>query len=116
MLPLDMKIQADTITAYLARYGWHIVEREHPFESEWWALEFWLIESAWSPKGLRLYLTFGLVGDPPDFFRELSASRDRPIPPTIGRTLANMSLMRGWEAELADFTEAICKSRNDSQR
>jgi hypothetical protein len=53
-----LKTYCDTLLHQLSRYGWRRMEIESPFEDEWWAAEIWVVESTWSPVGLRIYMTF----------------------------------------------------------
>jgi hypothetical protein len=109
MLPLEMKQQADTIVAWLARNGWEVVLRESPFEDEWWAYEIWVAESVWSPQGLRVYLTFTQI-DPDNDLRYLIATKERPKY-DCKFAEPQMSLLRGWEKALPAFMEELARSR-----
>jgi hypothetical protein len=45
----ERKQQADDVGAALERAGWRVVDREQPFEDEWWASEIWTLESTCYP-------------------------------------------------------------------
>jgi hypothetical protein len=108
MMPPEMKKQAGTIAQWLERFGWQVVEKEQPFEHEWWAYEIWAIESTWSPEGTRIYLTFW--SDPDLDLRSLIATKERPNgSPHLAEP--SMSLLRGWEREVPAFMEQLAKFR-----
>ena len=51
-----MKAQQDQVEALLPDEGWRLVTREEA--SEWWLDELWILESSWSPVGVRAVLSF----------------------------------------------------------
>ena len=52
-----MQAQQLQLEDILTGEGWRIVERETPC-SDWWLDEVWVIESLWSPVGVRAYVSF----------------------------------------------------------
>jgi hypothetical protein len=114
MLPPEVHHRASVVSQWLEKHGWRIVEREQPFEDEWWACEIWLIESAWSPQGARAYLTF-FVLDLGDDSHYLMASRDRPKA-RGGEGEPQMSLNRGWQNELPTFIAGLAQFRSEGCR
>lgn len=111
-----LKNQADELRSQLSKHGWEVAEIEQPFEDEWWAAEFWLIESVWSPQGARVYLTFLVdpIGEGRDIWA-VHASEERPqYRPVDDNPL--MSLRHGWKKELRDFIESLHRFRTESPR
>ena len=52
-----MITQQKQLVDRLIENGWEITDKdENP--SEWWADEKWVVKSVWSPKDLKIYLTF----------------------------------------------------------
>jgi hypothetical protein len=115
MLPNEVKAPADALRKALSRNGWSVVETEQPFDKEWWAAEFWFIESDWSPQGIRVCLTF-LLGDFGGDGLEawaVCASKDRPVE----RPLNDNPLMRlknVWQQELPSFVKELAEFRRES--
>jgi hypothetical protein len=114
MLPQKTKYQADELRRRLSSRGWEVTAIEQPFEDEWWAAEFWVIESAWSPQGVQVYLTFLVdpMGGRDDIW-EVSASKEHP------RQRASddnpfMSLGHGWQKELLAFIGNLDRFRAES--
>jgi hypothetical protein len=114
MLPPQVKSQTDELRKRLPEYGWEIVEIEPPFEDEWWSAEFWIIESVWSPRGVRVYFTFEVdpMGESDDIWA-LTASRERPgYRPSGGNP--SMGMGHGWQKELRAFLGSLDQFRAES--
>ena len=97
-------------------YGWNVAEIEQPFEDEWWSAEFWLIDSVWSPKGVRVYLTF--LVDPMDGCDDIwavHASKERPGQRPLDDDPL-MSLRHGWQKELQVFLKSLDRFRIESSQ
>ena len=111
MLPQAIESQINGLREGLAGHGWNVVSTEQPFEHEWWAAEFWAIESVWSPLGVRVVLTF--VVDP--MAREsvwaVYASSKRPHHRPAGDA-PSMTLKHGWQQQLAPFIAAVGRFRH----
>ncbi|MDH4227681.1 MAG: hypothetical protein OEV59_08070 [Deltaproteobacteria bacterium] len=52
-----MITQQKQLADELLENGWVIMEKT-TVSTEWWLDEFWIIESTWSPVGLKLYVRF----------------------------------------------------------
>jgi hypothetical protein len=45
------------LEAALQQHGWRVVDRRDK-DLGWWADSVWVVESDWSPRGKRIYMTF----------------------------------------------------------
>ena len=113
MLPDAVKKQAAALRKTLTNHGWAVVEVEQPFEHEWWAAEIWRIESEWSPKGVRAYLTFlvdpqGGRGDVWAVCASTERPADRPF-----NSGPSMRLRNVWQEELPVFVNDLSQFRNE---
>jgi len=101
----------------LVRNGWKLVSRKLD-DFDWWADEQWVIESRWSPRGFRLFLTF-LVDPQYEGSRPkgagvwaIMASEDPPTDHLIDGPSA--SLRPGWEKELPGFLVGLGDLRDQA--
>jgi hypothetical protein len=98
--------------------GWHVrsIEGKEQLWSgtEWFIAELWEIESVWSPRGFRAFITF--VVDPQSNFAEehrwpsvwmVIASLQRPISWGGGAGEVGLVLNRGWQARLPEFLNGL---------
>lgn len=111
MLPQKAKWQSDELSRRLPSHGWNVAEIEQPFEDEWWAAEFWVIESAWSPQGVQVYLTFLVdpMGGREDIWA-IHASRHRPRQQPVDDD-PQVCLGHGWQEDLQGFIERLNQLR-----
>lgn len=71
------EMQAKALIAKLSEYGWRVLQREESLD--WWALEFWKVQSEWTPVGFTIYLTLLTDPQPPDgWLLAVGTSRERP--------------------------------------
>ncbi len=114
MLPQKTKSRADELRRRLACNGWEVVEVEQPFEREWWAAEFWTIESIWSPHGVRVILTF--LVDPMGGREQVWAVHAAPKRPQQRPLDDNplLSLGHAWQTDVTDFCRAVDRLRAGS--
>ena len=106
--------QKTQLEAMLSKHGWKVVAREVD-NLDWWADEQWTIESEWSPRGFRLFLTFLVdpqAGDPrlkgSDVWA-LVATAEAPITRlTDGPTI---QIRNQWGKELPAFMTRLTKLR-----
>jgi hypothetical protein len=95
----------------LDRHGWQVIHREHT-ELEWWQGEVWTLESQWSPRGFRLYLTF--LVDPMSESREtwaVDASLDGPSSSPMGDDIALISRSDWRRGALPELVAALDRLR-----
>ena len=113
MIPAKTAPTVDAIRRHLAQAGWSVSRTEQPFEHEWWAAEFWVLESEWSPKGNRVWLTF--LTDPmggPDDVWAVQASATRPVQRPVGGSDPLTKLSTGWQKEMSSFVLALSRFRD----
>jgi hypothetical protein len=111
MLPQYIKAPADELRKRLPSHGWQLVETEQPYEDEWWAAEFWHLQSTWSPRSVRVYLAF-LVDPMVDRLRvwAVRASSERPDQqPVNERPLLRFG--HRWRDELPSFLDSLAHFR-----
>ena len=115
-----MLTQRTELANQLPRNGWHIVNVVDS-ALEWWADEFWLIESLWSPKGFRLYLTL-LVDPMADSQRAkgqavwaVGTTSEHPYDRHFAEGKPLLSLGHGWRSRLAEFFAGLSELRNQSK-
>ena len=96
-------VQKRQLEEELTRNGWKLVSRKLD-DFDWWADEQWIIESQWSPRGFRLFLTF-LVDGQHEGSRPkgigvwaIGASQEPPSDQRIDGLEAQ--LRPGWDKEL----------------
>jgi hypothetical protein len=114
MLPQKVKSQTDEIRRRLLNHGWEVAEIEQPFEDERWGAEFWLIQSMWSPQGVRVYLTFLVdpMGGRDEIWAVHTAKEHPRQQPLDGNPL--LSLGRGWQKDLQTFLGSLDRFRAES--
>jgi hypothetical protein len=112
-----MFTQREELAKQLPENGWQVLAVEDS-GLEWWADEIWLIESLWSPKGFRLYLTF-LVDPIADGQRAkgqnvwaVGTSIGRPVDRGNAQGKPLLSLGHGWRAHLAEFFACLAALRD----
>jgi hypothetical protein len=112
-----MIAQRNELMKQLPGYGWEIELIETPAPShcgpEWFIDELWVIESLWSPRGLKAYVTF-VVDPQAEFERKkgqgvwaVKASLQRPSGWGIGEDEVGLTLGRGWEKRLTEFMKGL---------
>jgi hypothetical protein len=113
-----MDVWHTQLIATLSEHGWQVVDRQRE-DLDWWADEIWTVESQWSPKGMRIYLTWlvDAMWDAP----RLQGQQVWPVgtcmenPP--GRLEAEgepLMSIKHWPRGLPDFLEALAALRNQS--
>ena len=106
MLPSTIDAQLAGLRKGLSEHGWEVAATEEPFEHEWWAAEFWTVESNWSPRGVRACLTFLVDPMSASTVWAVCATPKRPHQrPAAGA--ASMSLRHGWQQQLAPFIAVL---------
>ena len=102
-----MEFQRQTIREKLIENGWKITELEK-HELVWWANEIWQLESAWSPIGKTVFVTFLLEPEGMEYVEEIMVSKEKP-----DNRFGNFILsLKGWEKELPEFMKYLSKIRN----
>jgi len=114
-----MQSQRTELLSQLPEHGWQVADEEENLE--WWADEMWLLESAWSPIGSRVYITF-LVDPQFDGDRKkgeavwaLMASPAKPSSRLDVEGEFTLSLGQGWKKRLPDFFAHLSALRSKSK-
>jgi hypothetical protein len=113
--------QKRRVEVELERAGWRVAVRETPTSDLWWWIdELWEIESEWSPRGARAFVTFLVDPQGPIFRRAgehvmaVAITQHRPQNP--GEASPEVYLRPRWERnvkELAAQIEALRSSRSE---
>lgn len=104
----------------MPRHGWEVLKVEDDLaSSDWFVDELWEIESEWSPRGLKLWVTF--VVDPltsnlserkkGQGVYAVKASRQKPTGWAIANDEVGLYLNSGWEARLPEFFDRLSALR-----
>jgi hypothetical protein len=107
-----MESQIQSVVGSLAEHGWLVRERQESMS--WWATEVWTLESEWSPRSARAFLT--LLVDPMQSgvgrVWAIGASRRPPVDRSQVWA-AFLSLGHGWQEDLGPFVAAVDALRSD---
>jgi len=122
-LKKTMTTQRDKLLELMPRHGWEVLsvdaELRHSTASDWFVDELWEVESMWSPRGVKLWVTF--VVDPltPNLSERkkgqgiyvVKAARQKPTGWAIENDEAGLYLNSGWEDRLPEFFDQISALR-----
>jgi hypothetical protein len=113
--------QRTELAEQLPQNGWRVLGVEDS-DLQWWADEIWVIESSWSPRGFRLFLTF-LVDPAADAQRAkgedvwaVGASTEHPHDRGSAEGKPLLSLGHNWQAHLAEFFAGLSELRDSKGR
>lgn len=118
-----MSFQRTELLNQLPKRGWGVTviegaDSEWP-KLEWWADEIWVLQSVWSPRGCRVYLTFLVDPQAPIHGRKkgegvwaVKASLTRPRQWMWEEGEVYLTLGHGWEQMLPGFLEEVAAFRN----
>jgi len=118
-----MITQRNKLFDLLSQYGWEVINVEDHLRGatnpDWFIDELWEIESAWTPKGLKVWITF-LVDPQTSILGErkkgqgvwaVKAGLRKPPDSRIGDPEVYLSLNAGWEKRLAEFFSHLADLR-----
>ena len=118
-----MITQRNKLFESLPRYGWEAINVEDHLRgstgADWFIDELWEVESVWSPKGLKIWITF-LVDPQTPYLRErkkgqgvwaVKAGFRKPPDSRIGDAEVYLSLNIGWENRLPEFFSRLSDLR-----
>ena len=105
---MEKPYQKQRIQEALEANGWSLISKEN--RSDWWINELWTLESTWSPKGLRLFVTFIFVED--EFLWDASASFEGVSDCGDKDSIARFDLANKWESTLDQTIKEISKARD----
>ena len=113
-----MLTQRNELIRALLENGWQVIETEES-DLDWWADEILVIESVWSPKGTRGYLTF-LVDPMHDGLRKkresvwaVAVSTERLADQHSAGSRAELSLGHNWKQRLPEFVRRVNSLRQN---
>lgn len=113
-----MKSYQQKIEDYLECSGWDISSKDsdHNF---WWADEFWMLKSTWSPLGSVSFLTF-LVDPMFDGVRRpggavwaVGSSKTLPIDSVQAKSNSIVALDKKFKSNIEDFLDSLEELRNE---
>jgi hypothetical protein len=121
-----MKAQKTELMNQLPKHGWSIsevIDNESEWNNlEWWEDEIWVLESVWSPKTSKIYLTFLVDPQAPIHGRKkdegiwaAQASLKRLNDWKGQEGVIFLGLGKGWEKELPDFLKGIDDLRDQNE-
>jgi hypothetical protein len=122
-----MNTQREKLLDLLPRYGWKVVtvddELRGSTASDWFVDELWEVESSWSPRGLKLWVTFVVDPQTPSLPKRrkgqgvyaVKAARRKPTGWGIEDDEVGLYLNSGWEARLPEFFDQLSAFRHRSQ-
>jgi hypothetical protein len=117
-----MITQRNRIFELLPRYGWEVKSVEDHLRlsaSDWFIDELWEIESVWSPKGLKVWVTFVVDPQTPKLDERkkgagvwaVIAGLKRPTGWGIEDDEVGLTLKSGWENRLPEFFSRVSELR-----
>lgn len=113
-----MFAQRNELINQLPNYGWAVIHIEDHLREwtsdEWFIDELWMIESIWSPQGLRAFVTF-VVDPQTDLIARkkgkgvwaVKASLRRPTSWGIEDHEIGLVLSKGWYKQLHPFLKNL---------
>jgi hypothetical protein len=118
-----MKAQKTELSKQLLKHGWNVSEVINPElewdNLEWWEDEIWILESIWSAKSPKVYLTFIVNPQSPIHGRKkdegiwaAKASLERLEDWKSQEGVIFLGLGKGWEKDLPDFLKGVDELRN----
>lgn len=123
---IRMKTQMTELQQYLPRHGWNVAEtidaESEWNDLEWWEDEIWILESLWSPKGVRIHLVFLVDPQAPFHGRKKNeyvwaarASVERRKDRLADENTVYLNLHHGWKKELLDFLKGLDALRSQKK-
>jgi len=118
-----MITQRNKIFDLLPGYGWEVINVEdHLRDSagpDWFIDEIWEVESVWTPKGLKVWITFLVDPQTPNLGERkkgqgvwaVKTGLRKPPESRIGDAEVYLSLNVGWEKRLPEFFSRLADLR-----
>lgn len=122
-LAKTMITQRNKLFELLPQYGWEVKDVEEQLSGstgiDWFIDELWEVESIWTPKGLKIWITF--VVDPlspnlrerkkGEYVWAVKAGLQKPIGWGIEDNQAELTLNARWEKRLPEFFKQLSDLR-----
>ena len=114
-----MVTQRDKLFELLPRYGWEVINVEAHLRNsrglDWFIDELWEVESVWSPKGLKVWVTFVVDPQAPNLNERkkgqgvwaVKAGLQKPTGWGIENDEVALTLNAGWEKRLSEFFSGL---------
>jgi hypothetical protein len=110
-----MITQRNRLLELMPRYGWEVINVEDHLRGwagpDWFIDELWEVESAWTPTGLKVWITFLVNPQTPNLIERkkgqgvwaVKAGLRKPPDSRIGDAEVYLSLNADWEKRLPEF-------------
>ncbi len=121
-----MITQRNKLFELLPGYGWEVIYVEDPLPGstgpDWFIDELWEVESVWTPKGLKVWITFLVDPQGPNLNERkkgqsvwaVKAGLRKPPDSRIGDAEVYLSLNAGWENRLPEFFSRLSDLRKQA--
>jgi hypothetical protein len=118
-----MITQRNKLFELLQRYGWEVINVEDHLRGwtgpDWFIDELWEVESALTPKGLKVWVTFLVDPQTPNLIERkkgqgvwaVKAGLRKPPESRIGDAEVYLSLNADWEKRLPEFFRRLSDLR-----
>ncbi len=122
-----MTTQRKKLLEMLPLHGWKVVTADDELRgstaSDWFVDELWEVESAWSPRGVKVWVTFVVDPQTPNPLERkkgqgvyaVKAARRKPTGWGIEDDEVGLYLNSGWEDRLPEFFDQLSELRHRSQ-
>jgi len=118
-----MITQRNKLFELLQRYGWEVINVDDHLRGwtgpDGFIDELWVVESAWTPKGLKVWITFLADPQTPNLIERkkgqgvwaVKAGLRKPPESRIGDAEVYLSLNADWEKRLPEFFRRLSDLR-----
>ncbi|MBO0725788.1 MAG: hypothetical protein J2P52_09330 [Blastocatellia bacterium] len=119
-----MITQRNKLIELLTQYGWEVINVEDHLRGwtapDWFIDELWEVKSIWTPKGLKVWITFLVDPQAPNLIERkkgqgvwaVKASLQKPSDSRIGDSEIYLSLNACWDKRLPEFFSRLSDLRN----
>jgi hypothetical protein len=111
----------------MPRYGWEVINVEDHLRGwtgpDWFIDELWEVESAWTPKGFKVWITFLVDPQTPNLIERkkgqgvwaVKAGLRKPPDSRIGDAEVYLSLNADWEKRAPEFFRRLSDLRQGTK-
>jgi hypothetical protein len=120
-----MITQRNKIFELLPQYGWEVINVEENLRGsttlDWFIDELWEVESVWTPKGLKVWITFEVDPMAPNLGERkkgqgvwaVRAGLRKPTGWGTENEEVSLTLNPGWEKRLPEFFSELSDLRHE---